>query len=74
MTTIAPLEQLDAGRFDTPAILKNYRKLRRISGDGLEGLLKDLQEAADQANWQRFVELMGGPTVKRKDCPSMMHH
>jgi hypothetical protein len=46
-----------------------YRELRRMDGNGLEGLLKDLREAADQGNWQRYVELMGGPTVKRKDCP-----
>jgi hypothetical protein len=40
-----------------------------MDGNGLEGLLRELWEAADQGNWQRFVELMGGPTVKRKDCP-----
>lgn len=46
-----------------------YREFRRTDGSGLAGLPKELQEAADQANWQRFVELMGGPTVKRKDYP-----
>jgi len=46
-----------------------WRELRRADGSDLEGLLRDLWEAADQGNWQRFVELLGGPITKRKDCP-----
>lgn len=49
-----------------------YRELRRITGEGLTGLAKELQAAADQGNWQRFVELMGGPTIRRKDCPAKL--
>lgn len=51
-----------------------YRQLRKIDGGGLEGLLKDLQEAASNGDWARFVVLMGGPTVKRKDCPVSLAH
>jgi hypothetical protein len=51
-----------------------YREFRRMDGSGLEGLLKELQEAADRGDWKRFVELMGGPTVKRKDCPVTLAH
>lgn len=51
-----------------------YREFRRMDGSGLEGLLKELREAADQGDWKRFVELMGGPTVKRKDCPVSLAH
>lgn len=46
-----------------------YREFRRMDGSGLVGLLKELREAADQGDWKRFVELMGGPTVRRRDCP-----
>ena len=45
-----------------------WRELRRISKSDYEGFLKDLVDAADKANWQTFVELLGGPTVTRKDC------
>lgn len=51
-----------------------WREIRRLGGNGLEGLLKSLWEAANQGDWQRFVELMGGPTVKRKDCPVALAH
>ncbi len=51
-----------------------WRELRRADGNGLEGLLKDLWGAADQGNWQRFVELLGGPITKRKDCPVKLAH
>ena len=44
-----------------------WRELRRISKSDYEGFLKDLVDAADKANWQTFVELLGGPTVTRKD-------
>ena len=45
-----------------------WRELRRISNGDFEGFLKEVCEAADKANWQAFVELLGGPTVIRKDC------
>lgn len=35
----------------------------------LEGILQQAWEAADNADWQKFTQLMGGPDVKRKDSP-----
>lgn len=46
-----------------------YRELRRIQGDSLQGLLFEAWQAADSANWKKFIKLMGGATVSRKDCP-----
>ena len=44
-----------------------YRELRRITGSELSGLIGEIQKAADSGDWQHFVELMGGPTLARKD-------
>lgn len=46
-----------------------WREVRRIDGDGLEGLLKDVYEAANSGDWGKFVALLGGATVCRKDIP-----
>lgn len=46
-----------------------YRELRRIQGHELVGNLLKAWEAADKADWQTFIELMGGPVTKRKDFP-----
>lgn len=46
-----------------------WRELRRLSGNGLMPDLKPIWAAADSGNWQEFVTLMGGPVVRRKDCP-----
>jgi Bacteriophage replication gene A protein (GPA) len=45
-----------------------WRELRRID-DAPEGILKQAQQAADQGEWWRFVQLMGGATAKRRDHP-----
>ena len=36
---------------------------------GVTGELKELRDAADKGEWDRFVMLMGGPQAKRKDFP-----
>lgn len=46
-----------------------YRELRRIQGGSLQGLLLEAWQAADSSNWEKFIKLMGGGTVSRKDCP-----
>lgn len=47
-----------------------WRELRRMeeSADHSEALA-NARAAADAANWRRFVEVMGGPTVARKYRP-----
>jgi len=45
-----------------------WRELRRIS-DAPEGILQQAQQAADQREWWKFIQLMGGVTSKRKDNP-----
>ena len=46
-----------------------WRELRRMGEMGVTGELKDIREAADKGEWDRFVMLMGGPEAKRKDFP-----
>lgn len=48
-----------------------WREFRRMDGGGLEGLLKDVWEAANngKGDWGKFVALLGGATVSRKDIP-----
>jgi hypothetical protein len=46
-----------------------WRELRRMGEMGVTGELKELREAADKGEWDRFVMLMGGPQAKRKDSP-----
>lgn len=46
-----------------------YRELRRIKGDELNGMIAEIFKAADSGDWQNFVKLMGGPNMRRKDCP-----
>lgn len=46
-----------------------WRELRRLDRVGVGGELQELHEAADKGEWDRFVTLMGGPEVKRKDFP-----
>jgi len=48
-----------------------WREFRRMDGGGLIGLLKDVWEAANEGkgDWGRFVALLGGATVCRKDIP-----
>lgn len=45
-----------------------WRELRRLD-NAPEGILKDAQQAADKGEWRRFIQLMGGTSVKRKDQP-----
>ncbi|MCO6433720.1 replication endonuclease [Nitrosomonas nitrosa] len=42
-----------------------WRELRRLN-DAPEGILQQAQQAADQAQWGRFIQLMGGITTNRK--------
>jgi hypothetical protein len=48
-----------------------WREFRRMDGGGLTGLLKDVWEAANdgKGDWGKFVSLLGGATVCRKDIP-----
>jgi hypothetical protein len=54
-----------------------WRELRRLR-EPLEGAsLKDLEElrsACDAGDWERFIDLMGGPLVKRSDMPVRALH
>lgn len=45
-----------------------WRELRRISS-APEGILQQAQQAADQKEWWKFIQLMGGTSAKRKDNP-----
>ena len=45
-----------------------WRELRRISS-APEGILQQAQQAADQKEWWKFIQLMGGTATKRKDNP-----
>lgn len=44
-----------------------WRELRKISGEGLGDVVKTLWDAANDGLWARFVKLLGGTSVKRKD-------
>jgi hypothetical protein len=46
-----------------------WRELRRISGDGLTGVIKQAHTAAENKKWGDFIEAMGGPFAKRKERP-----
>lgn len=46
-----------------------WRELRRITGKDLTGVIKEAHTAADNGNWDDFIEAMGGPFAKRKDHP-----
>ncbi|UDL07106.1 replication endonuclease [Marinobacter sp. CA1] len=48
-----------------------YRELRRLRNTEQlkEGLLADLEQAADNGEWKRYVELMGGVCLPQKDMP-----
>ena len=46
-----------------------WRELRRMGEMGITGELKELREAANEGEWDKFVMLMGGSKAKRKDFP-----
>lgn len=47
-----------------------WRELRRIAESKDHGdTLKEARAGADAGNWRRYVEVMGGPTVERKNLP-----
>lgn len=46
-----------------------WRELRRLDGNGPKGLVEELSTAADQGDWQTYVQLMGGPFASRKAQP-----
>ncbi|MCK9991405.1 MAG: hypothetical protein RugAbin2_02419 [Rugosibacter sp.] len=49
-----------------------WRELRRMES-GAGGIV-EAQAAANAGNWRRYVEVMGGPIVKRKDLPLRVAH
>ena len=46
-----------------------WRELRRLKGGGPRGTVAGLSAAADQADWQAYVKLMGGPMAPRRGHP-----
>lgn len=47
-----------------------WRELRRMAeSDDMGDPAREARAAADAGNWRRFVEVMGGPTVKRDQLP-----
>ena len=46
-----------------------WREIRRITDNALNGLPKEVWEAANDAKWDKFVLLMGGFDAKRKAFP-----
>ena len=47
-----------------------WRELRRIEQDAVnQDLHKALIKAADEGDWQRFTDLMGGAVIPRKERP-----
>lgn len=48
-----------------------WRELRRMrdATEGAPELLESARAAADVGNWGRFVEVMGGPVVRRAELP-----
>jgi hypothetical protein len=47
-----------------------WRELRRVPEfKNMEGVLGDAVRAADEGQWENYVELMGGPKCKRADHP-----
>lgn len=44
-----------------------WSEIRKIGGNELTGIIKEVQEAADKASWDRFVKLLGGVLAKRKE-------
>lgn len=49
-------------------IKRIWRELRKLP-EQRDPELEAIRAAADNGNWAEFVELMGGPLVKRKDLP-----
>jgi len=45
-----------------------WRELRRL-GEPPPGILGEAARAADDGDWARYVEVMGGVQVNRADCP-----
>lgn len=50
-----------------------WREARRLTTKDLPGLLARAVAAADTADWQTFVTLLGGPTAPREDAPIWPH-
>lgn len=46
-----------------------WRELRRASANIPAGILQEAFEAADNGDWARFLQAMGGAAPKRKDLP-----
>lgn len=49
-------------------VYRELRRLRNIEGTR-EGLIKELEQAADAGHWRKYVELMGGACLRLKDRP-----
>ena len=50
-----------------------WRELRRLPPQSNE-VLEKIRQAADAADWAAYTELMGGPTVERKNLPIKLAH
>jgi hypothetical protein len=50
-----------------------WRELRRLCPEDVIGHLQGAVAAADEADWARFTELMGGPDAPRKKHPIKLH-
>lgn len=48
-----------------------WRELRRLSERDI-GIIEMARQAADEGDWAKFVELMGGPNVARADLPIVL--
>lgn len=46
-----------------------WRELRRTAPEGLTETVEAARIAADVGNWARYVEVMGGPYVQRRELP-----
>lgn len=46
-----------------------WRELRRTEAEGLSETVEAARIAADVGDWARYVEVMGGPLVSRRDLP-----
>lgn len=49
-------------------VYRELRRLRNIEGER-KGLVLQLEQAADNGDWKRYVELMGGVCLQLKDQP-----
>ena len=49
------------------SIVSVWRELRLLDSEHVNENIKQMVEAADNADWSKFIMLMGGPIVSRKE-------